>query len=163
MRSSPSPRGSLARLVERLVPGGRLVRMRRLRGGLGARMHVLDIERSDGEREKLVLRRYMPDRDRATPEHVAREFDILRLLESAGVDAPAPSSSMLRASTSLCQAMVLTYLPGASVYAPRKPQVWAERLARGLLEVHAITPDRFDLSKLHIQLIDGIRGHIAEP
>jgi hypothetical protein len=47
MRSPPAPRGSLARLVERLAPGGRLIRMRRLRGGVGARMHVLEIERAD--------------------------------------------------------------------------------------------------------------------
>ena len=125
-------------------------------------MHVLDIDDPRGGRHKLVLRRYMPDRDRATPEHVARENSVLRLLESAAV--PAPRGVFLDAPGDYVgvPSMVLTYLLGASVYAPRDRGVWAERLARGLLAVHAITPDSFDLSKLHVQVIDGIREHLAK-
>jgi aminoglycoside phosphotransferase (APT) family kinase protein len=134
--------------------------MRRLRGGLGAQMHVLDVETADGRRQKMVLRRFFPDRDRATPENVAREYEVLRLLELAGVDAPRGLFLDASGESFGVPAMVLMYLPGASVYAPRDQQRWAERLARGLLEVHAITPDHFDLSGLHVQLIDGIREQI---
>jgi aminoglycoside phosphotransferase (APT) family kinase protein len=140
--------------------------MRRLRGGLGARMHVLDIECRDGRREKLVLRRPRAEHEHATAKNVTKEYDVLRLLESASVDAPRGVLLDAQGEFFGVPAMVLTYLPGASVYAPRDQKAWAERLARGLLAVHAITPDRFDLSRLHVQLIDGIREHLvrrAEP
>jgi aminoglycoside phosphotransferase (APT) family kinase protein len=160
MAEARAPRESLAQLVERLAPGGRLVRMQRLRGGLGARMHVLDIARGDGGREKVVLRRF--GRDRTTSESVAHEFRILEFLHSVGIAAPRPLLLDIKGDLFGVPAMVLSYIPGHPVYEPRDPAAWAEHLAAGLLTVHAVTPDQFDLSWLHVQLSDGIREHIAQ-
>ena len=66
------------------------MRTRRLRGGLGARMHVLDIERPGGARFKVSLRRFERDHRFSTPEHVAHEYRILQLVEEAGIPAPRP-------------------------------------------------------------------------
>ena len=54
-------------------------------------MHVLAIERHDGTLFNVSLRRYH-DRDdhNTTPAHAAHEFEMLRLVESAGIAAPHP-------------------------------------------------------------------------
>lgn len=154
--------GSLARLVGLLEPGGHLVRTRRLRGGVGARMDVLEIERSDGTRIKVSLRRFMRDNRSSRPEHVAHEYKVLQLVEK--VDIPAPRPLLLDARGDLfgVPAMVLTYLPGAPVYRPRGVTSWAAELARALLHIHAVTPERFDLSWLSLQLRDGVREEIEK-
>ncbi|MEX1255320.1 MAG: phosphotransferase [Dehalococcoidia bacterium] len=162
MKPSPrAPAGSLARLVERLSPGGRLVRMRRLRGGIGTRMHVLDIKNAEGARRKVTLRRFVPGHHYATPEHVAQEFDILRLVRSAGIAAPEPLVLDAEGELFGVPAMVLSYVPGGPLYAPRDERAWVEQLAGALLPLHAMTPNRFDLSSLEVRLADAIRDQLC--
>ena len=137
------------------------MRSRRLRGGLGARMHVLDIEDASGKRRKVVLRRYRPgNAPEATPESARRESQTLELLENAGVLAPRclladPDGDLLGVPT-----LVLSYLRGGG-YPLR---VGADRLVAGLagalLQVHAVTPDRFDLAWLPAHGRQGIRDKV---
>ncbi len=148
--------GSLARLVERLVPGGRLVRTRRLRGGVGARMDVLDIERADGTRTRVTLRRFTRENRSSRPEHVAHEYEVLRLLEKLDIPAPRPIALDAQGDILGVPAMALTYLPGRPVYRPRQVVRWAEQLAQALVRVHAVTSANADLSWLHVQLRDGV-------
>jgi aminoglycoside phosphotransferase (APT) family kinase protein len=154
-------RDDLAALVQELAPGGRLVRSRRLRGGVGARMHVLDIERADATRFKVSLRRFPRDNRSSSPEHVAHEYKVLQLVEKA--DIPAPRPLLLDAEGRLfgVPAIVLTYLPGAPLYFPRDVSSWVDQLAQALLGIHAVTPERFDLSFLSVHLRDGIREELA--
>jgi hypothetical protein len=75
-------------LVQKLAPGGRLIRTRRLRGGLGSQMNVLRIEDNAGHRSSVVLRRYVPGWRKSTPEGATYEFRVLALVDSAGIPAP---------------------------------------------------------------------------
>jgi aminoglycoside phosphotransferase (APT) family kinase protein len=161
-RDAGSGRDGLARLVQQLAPGGRLVRSRRLRGGVGARMDVLDIERANGTREKVSLRRFARTNRASHPEHVAHEYRILRFLETTDISAPCPL--LLDANGELfgVPAIALEYLPGAPVYLPRDVDSWTEQLAEALLGIHAVTPRTHDLSWLHVQLRDGIRQTIED-
>ncbi len=160
MPASETSRAGLARLIDRVSPGGRLIRNRRLRGGLGARMDVLDIEDADGARRKVSLRRFVRDHPTSAPEHVAHEFEILRLVESTGIAAPRPLLLDSQGEFFGVPAMVLTYLPGRPLYNPADEQVWAGDLARALLSVHAVTPERADLSKLGVHLKEGMREQL---
>ena len=157
-------RGKLTELVEELAPGGRLVRSRRLRGGVGARMHVLDIERPDGTRFKVSLRRFASDDRHAarfsTPEHVAHEYRILQLVQEAGIPAPRPLLLDAEGRLFGVPAIALTYLPGKPLYVPRDLPSWANDLATALLRVHAVTPEHVDLSWLSVNLRDGIREEL---
>lgn len=153
--------GSLARLVEELAPGGRLVRMRRLRGGLGSRTHLLNIKGAAGDRCQAVLRRYLPSaHQKLTPERATREFEILRIIEAAGIPAPRPVLLDADGRHFGVPAMVLSYLPGRPLFASRDVQAWIDGLARALQAVHAVTPERFDLSDLQVYLRDGMRQEI---
>ena len=153
--------GALARLVEELAPGGRLVRTRRLRGGLGARMQVLDIERADGTRLKVSLRRFERDHASSTPDHVAHEYRILKLVEEAGIPAPRPLLLDAEGRLFGVPAMVLTYLPGRPRYASRDVSSWADQLAQALLSIHALTNDDVDLSWLFLYDREGMRDEIG--
>ncbi|MEX1196174.1 MAG: aminoglycoside phosphotransferase family protein, partial [Dehalococcoidia bacterium] len=154
---------ALAALVERIAPGGRLVRRRRLPGGLGCRMDVLEIERGDGSRWKVSLRRFVqPDHDHSTPERVEHEYEVLRLLETNGVAAPRPVLLDARGEFFGVPAIVLTYLPGRPLFATRNIGGWTKGLAGALRTVHAVTPERADLSRLRVQLYDDIRERIVE-
>ncbi len=154
--------GSLARLVHQLEPGGHLVRTRRLRGGVGARMDILDIERADGTRIKVSLRRFTREHRSSRPEHVAYEYRVLQLVEEAEIPAPRPL--LLDAAGDLfgVPAIVLTYLPGQPLYLPSDVTSWTEQLAQALLGIHAVTPERFDLSCLSVNLRDGMREELEK-
>jgi aminoglycoside phosphotransferase (APT) family kinase protein len=136
---------------------------RRLRGGLGSRMDALEIERTDGSRWKVTLRRFARDGHRfSTPEHVGHEFEILRLVERAGIPAPRPV--LLDANGELfgVPAIVMSYLPGRPLFPTTNIESWTEGLAGVLLKLHAVTADGFDLSRLHVQLRDGMRQRLNE-
>lgn len=154
--------GGYARLIDELAPGGRLVRARRLRGGVGARMHVLDIERADGTRVNVSLRRFPRDNRSSSPEHVVHEYNVLRLVEKAGIPAPRPLLLDAQGAMFGVPAMALTYLHGAPLYHPRDLASWVGALAQALLRIHAVTPERFDLAWLSVQLADGVREELEQ-
>lgn len=136
------------------------MRTRRLRGGVGARMDVLDIARADGTSRKVALRRFQRDNRSSQPEHVAHEYAVLQLVERAQLPAPRPLLLDAQGELFGVPAIALTYLPGAPVYLPRDLTSWVAELARGLLAIHAVTPERFDLSALGTQLRDGVRREL---
>ena len=123
-------------------------------------MDVLDIERSDGTRVKVSLRRFPRENRSSRPEHVAHEYKVLQLVEQAGIPAPRPLLLDAEGDLFGVPAIALTYLPGAPVYEPRNVHSWTSELARALLGIHAVTPERFDMSWLHVQMRDGIRETI---
>jgi len=123
-------------------------------------MDVLDIERADGTRAKVSLRRFTRDDRASQPERVAHEYRVLHLVEQAGIPAPRPLLLDAHGDLFGVPAIVLTYLPGAPVYMPRDVTSWTGQLAQALLRIHAVTPERFDLSWLHVQMRDGIRETI---
>jgi aminoglycoside phosphotransferase (APT) family kinase protein len=123
-------------------------------------MDVLDIERADGTRTKVTLRRFPRDNRSSRPEHVAHEYSVLQLVEKAGIPAPRPLLLDAEGDLLGVPAIALTFLPGAPVYMPRDVTSWTEQLAQALLRVHAVTPQRFDLSGLGVHLRDGIREEL---
>ena len=158
MTSKRGEAGALARFIEHLSPGATLVRKRRLRGGLGADMHVVSIETAGGARSRFVLRRYRPDNHLvSTPEHAEREYRTLGLLEGASV--PAPKSLALDAEGRFfgVPALALCYLPGRSFPNRIEAGRLTQGLAEVLLRVHAITPERFDLTWLPTYAPDELR------
>lgn len=107
----------------------------RLRGGLSARMDVLEYaERDRTIRHKVVLRRFHDDED---PNAVSREFQLLQALQSAGVPAPRP---ILRDPGEFfgAPAIVMTYLPGVALIAPQDDR-WTPGVAAAALSIHRVT------------------------
>src|SRR5205814_7445040 len=111
-------------------------------------MNVLRFETAVGPRRSVVVRRYVPGWRKSTAEQATFEFDVLGLVESAGI--PSPRRLLLDAEGHYFDtpAMVLSYLPGRSFFAPADLSRWTDGLAQALALVHAVTPDRYDLSWL---------------
>jgi aminoglycoside phosphotransferase (APT) family kinase protein len=125
----------------------RILRVRRLRGGLGAYTHVLTLEAPDGSRENVVLRRHFV-RESFHPERAEREFRTLQLVNDAGIPSPKPLHIDVTGEYFGAPALLLSYLPGRSLYEPRDEGSWTEQLARVMLSIHAISPAQRDLSWL---------------
>src|SRR3954454_572165 len=138
----------LARLVSALSPGATPVSLRRLKGGIGAKMHVLRYARPSGQRCNVVLRRYMTKWADSTTERARYEFAVLGLLDQANVASPKPLLLDADGRFFGAPAMVLSYIPGRSFFHHPDESAWIDGLDRGLAQVHSVTPERFDLSWL---------------
>jgi aminoglycoside phosphotransferase (APT) family kinase protein len=147
-------------LVDRISPGGRLVRAGRLAGGLSARMHVLDIEQANGSRRKVTLRLTIPEYNETPPEDAEREYEVLHVLESAGVPAPRPIFLDSEGEFFGTPAIVLSYLPGRPIFPTTNLGPWLEGLAEGAAAIHAVTPERYDLSLLKVVDREHMLRHI---
>ena len=123
------------------------MRVRRLRGGLGAQTHVLTLEASGGSRERVVLRRHFV-RESLNPERAQREFRILGLVKDAGIPSPRALHLDAHGEYLGAPALLLSYLPGRSLYEARDEVAWTEELARVMLAIHAVSPADRDLSWL---------------
>jgi aminoglycoside phosphotransferase (APT) family kinase protein len=126
------------------------VRAGRLRGGLSARMRLLEIERADGSRWKVTLRLTIPEYTITPREDATREFDVLRVVEVAGVPAPRPIFLDADGEYFRAPAIVLSYLPGRPIFPTTNLKSWTEGLAGGAVAIHSVTLDRHDLSFLEV-------------
>lgn len=106
--------------------------LRRLEGGLGCTMDVLD---SDGI--PVVLRRYGPWYAERGEDAAARETRALRLLASAGVRVPEVVW-LDDVGVFAEQAIVTTFVDGAPDLDPADPASWAVQLADELVRIHAV-------------------------
>src|SRR5581483_7501215 len=116
----------------------------------------------DGRRSRYTLRRFVKGHRRATPEWVASEFDVLRLVERAGIAAGRPVLMDAHGEIFGAPTIVLSYVAGRPLFAQRDVERWLRRLAAALLTVHAVTPDRFDLSALEERGREKARRQIDE-
>jgi aminoglycoside phosphotransferase (APT) family kinase protein len=66
------------------------VRSWELQGGVSAQMTAFEVERADGSRETLVLRRHGAADLARNPNIAADELRLLRILEATGIPAPVP-------------------------------------------------------------------------
>jgi aminoglycoside phosphotransferase (APT) family kinase protein len=77
-------------VVARVEPGGRLVRSWDPAGGLSRAMTVVEVDRADGSRRRLVVRRARDDLPGRRSLSVAEEHRLLTHLHGHGVAVPEP-------------------------------------------------------------------------
>jgi len=134
-----------------------LLHIERLRGGISAQVHAVHFSLPGGERGKFVVRREKPgDFD---PLAFAREFQLLGMLERAGVPAPRPILFDGDGAYFGTPAIVISFA-GRPLMVPPKLQPWIDDLALALARVHSVTPAQFDLSFLPNLAPDGIRDAV---
>jgi aminoglycoside phosphotransferase (APT) family kinase protein len=133
--SNPEPE-ALAAVRDALAPGGRVGRVRRLRGGVSSGMHAVELFGADGARRWVVLRRFGDYRLENDPTVCQQEWRVLQLLERHAVPAARPL--WLDAAGTVCgrPALVTTLLPGRPQLAPPDVAAWARGLARAIAAVH---------------------------
>jgi aminoglycoside phosphotransferase (APT) family kinase protein len=127
--------------VEQTLGGVRVVRWKRLTGGLTSFVHAVTVERN-GRREKYVLRWWMPGGEwhqwiiRAVPKEAA----VLTKLEGSGIPAPRVIGSTMDPAVG-GPALLMTHLPGKVHLLPRDRERWLRQMAQMLARVHALALD----------------------
>lgn len=161
-RRYPPGARALAELARRTTPGARVVRTRRLRGGLGCRSDLVVLESPSGARTRLTLRRFVRQHTGYNPrDQAAREFALLGVLDRAGVCAPRPVWLDADGDVFGAPAMALTYIDGRPLLDAPDTARLADGLARALVAVHAVSPGQHDLRSLPVGDRDDVRRKIA--
>ena len=155
---------ALERLVQRIAAGGRLVAHARLNGGVSTIAHRVDLERADGTRLSLSVRRSSPDpaaHSHITPEKIAYEWDALKAVRAAGVAAPEPLLLDIEGEVLGTPGIVLSFVPGSPRFPAEDIEDFADEMAEVLAGLHSVTPDRYDLSALREKGRDALRERIG--
>jgi aminoglycoside phosphotransferase (APT) family kinase protein len=164
-------REAFAQLAEALRTGSRVVDKRRLRGGIGARMHAITLLGRDGTRSRCVVRRYVRGQgSHGSPGSAAREFRTLQVLAGNGIAAPRPLLLDRDGSYFNAPTIVESLVRGRTDVTPRDFGRWAKGLASALYQIHNLTPETADLShldtflgpRLHAELATGLSGHSSK-
>jgi aminoglycoside phosphotransferase (APT) family kinase protein len=128
---------ALAWVVGYVGPGGRVVAVRRLTGGISSAVHRITVVTRLGQRHHVVCRRWLRDVSQGDngADNVRQEAAILQALEPVafaprliaidpdGFDVGAP-------------ALLMTCLPGRLELTPEHPERWTSKLASTLAEIH---------------------------
>jgi aminoglycoside phosphotransferase (APT) family kinase protein len=129
-------------LLDALAPGGRVVRVERLRGGISCSVHAVRLEAADGARRDVVVRRFSSEYH--TDKGIAaREFRVLEMLSSRGYPCPLPLLLQEDDAVFGSPTLVMTRLPGSGTLAPRDLDSYLEQLARSLARLHGLPTDEF--------------------
>ncbi|HZQ36808.1 MAG TPA: phosphotransferase [Dehalococcoidia bacterium] len=140
-RPWPLSRSLVQCLADQLAPGSRPANVRRLAGGLDAAMHAVDLVRSDGERLRIVLRRYPANLSGELAELPSHGWQALCLLEGATVPAPRPLWFDPAGALFGTPALAMTRLPGRAEVQPRDRARWLRGLAGALADLHRLPAD----------------------
>ena len=134
--------------VAGLEPGGHLVGMRALTGGVSADVFGLDIATSDRGRRRVVIRRHRADdleQHRSTV--IAKEYRLLAALHRLGFAVPEP---YLYVDTDAMTApyLVMDWVDGSTELAGDGLAGALDEMALFLVKLHALDPFSLQISEL---------------
>jgi aminoglycoside phosphotransferase (APT) family kinase protein len=135
---APTPE-QFAQIAEAVVPDARVVSTRRLVGGLGCRMDVLEMRLANGAKHTVITRQYWERKDSEIEQRPFSESSVLDALAANGVPVPLPVLRENVASEIFGRlGLVISYFDGAPNLFPADPQDWARQLAAAMAKIHAI-------------------------
>jgi aminoglycoside phosphotransferase (APT) family kinase protein len=127
-----------AALVQRLAPGGRLLRVWQLEGGVSAQVTAFELATADGQRRTLLMRRHGAV-DLAHNPRIARdEFRLLQVTRAHGLTTPAPVLCDESRELFADAFIVLEYVEGETDFAPDDLGDYLRRMAAELLRIHGV-------------------------
>lgn len=138
LRSRP-PREGLRGLVEHLEPGSSIAGVHRLKGGLDASTHRVELVTRAGGRTRIVVRRFDASAQWFDPATVEREKETLDSLVATAVPAPEVLALDMAGAWLGVPTMVVTCLEGRPAPAPRWVE-WSPRLVEAMALVHEVEP-----------------------
>jgi aminoglycoside phosphotransferase (APT) family kinase protein len=133
-------------VVQKFEPQSMLMRTWKLKGGVSAQMTSIEIERPDGCTKKMIVRQHGEVELKHKPHIAADEFKLLRLLHSVGLAAPEPyylDQSGVIFSTPY---IVIEYIEGEPILAPKNVADFIPQLARQLFRIHEVYCSKLDVS-----------------
>jgi aminoglycoside phosphotransferase (APT) family kinase protein len=135
-------------LVKRLESGSTLLRAWSLTGGVSAQVTALEIERADGETQKLVVRQHGEVDLRYNPNIAADEFRLLNIVHRAGLPAPKPYYVEDSGEIFATPCIVVEFVEGRPEFAPADVGDTVRQFAETLAAIHRVDVATADLSFL---------------
>jgi aminoglycoside phosphotransferase (APT) family kinase protein len=127
-----------------LAPGGRVVRVRPLRGGISSSVHLAQLVDREGVRQAVVVRRYGEYWQRVDPAACGREFALLQALERARFSAPRPLLLDAEGGPFGAPTVIMTRLPGRPLLWPYDLEDYLHQMAVKLAELHSLPTGGLD-------------------
>lgn len=136
-------------------PGARVVRRRRLFGGVSSDVHAVDVVDRDGHRHRTVLKWFpRPGPEPADP-WVRREVEVLTMVGAA--DVPSPEVLGMDPAgehTEGVSALLMSRVPGRVHLTPRDPENWLRQTAVMLARIHALDVPMPDFDRWRDHMAD---------
>ncbi len=126
----------------------RLLRFWQLEGGVSARITALEIERADGQTQKLLMRQHGEIDLKRNPNIAADEYKLLHLLHSAGLSVPKPYFVDLSGEIFPTPYIVIEFIDGKTEFDPPHWSDFLNQMAVHLAKIHALDCSKTDLSFL---------------
>jgi aminoglycoside phosphotransferase (APT) family kinase protein len=135
-------------LLQRIDPQSKLRRAWELRGGISAQMTALEVMRSSGQTQKLIVRRPCARAFQQNPHAALDEFNILQIVQSAGVKAQTPYFLDQSGEIFPEPYLVIEYIEGQPEYAPANLTDCVRQIATQLARIHSVDSSKLNLSFL---------------
>ncbi|MBX3061592.1 MAG: phosphotransferase [Anaerolineae bacterium] len=117
-------------------------------GGVSAQVTALEIERVDGQTQRMIVRRHGSIDLQHNPHIAADEFRLLQRLHSAGLAVPEPYFFDQSNEIFPSPYIVLEYIDGETVFAPLSLEDYLVQVATQLSKIHSLRDWLVDLSFL---------------
>ncbi|HEY7355970.1 MAG TPA: phosphotransferase [Ktedonobacterales bacterium] len=137
-----------AQVVQTFAPQSKLLRAWDLQGGVSARVTALEIERPDGQREKLLARQHGAADLASNPQIAADEFGLLHVLRSVGLPAPTPYHFDQSGEIFATPYIIIEYIEGQTEFAPAHLDDFLLQCAAQLARIHQVDGARPDIAFL---------------
>ena len=120
------------------VPNGRLLRHWPLSGGISAQMLGLEVERADGRREKLILRRHGERALQANPQLTQNEYRLLQLTAVHGLPTATPRHFFAAGQPFAKPALLLDFADGEMRFLHGHVEHAMRKMATQLAAIHQL-------------------------
>jgi aminoglycoside phosphotransferase (APT) family kinase protein len=142
-------------IVQRLMPGSKLLDALAMQGGISARMTLLEYETPIGDVKRVVVRQPGHMSFEENLYAASNEYRLLKLIHPLGLLAPEPLLLIdSDEDCSLSPCLILEYIPGHPVFTITKLRYYILQMASVLARVHLRGVSGPEYSILHKQNID---------
>lgn len=148
--------GELEVILLTAFPGSRIRTAAELAGGISSGATRYSVELPNGDEKHVVVRRPSARAPETGENTAPQEARALELARAAGVLAPR-----LEHFDTATNTLILEYVPGHSEFAPTDLDAMLQSLAEGLVSIHRVSAESFDLSFLS-QRREGARSFIED-
>lgn len=125
-------------LVKAIAPQGKLLRVWSLTGGVSAQVTGLEVEQSDGQVQKMIVRRHGENDLKRNPRIAEDEYRLLQILHRSGLAVPEPYYVEPFGRIFGTPCLVMEYLDGQTELAPADVTVYLSQLAAQLVSIHQV-------------------------
>jgi aminoglycoside phosphotransferase (APT) family kinase protein len=153
------PADVISAIVADVEPSSRVVGASRLVAGLSSWMTTVDVQRADGSRHRLVVRRGRRPGEARPGLSFGAEFELLRHLHAQGIPVARPRTFDDSGRILADPYVVLDFVDGATRFAADDPVATAEEMADVLAAIHAVDTSHPSLPDLPLQ-VDRMQGWV---